>query len=158
MPWHGDKALWNSASMSYLLSTPNFLFNSLLSPKLICTFQTTVVAFLFRTDNETLLKQNRGRGSSLAQMPSTRRHYSLIWSPHIFRAILILSPALRNPCFVPRDVPWSRCQNLSTGTAFPTAGQHSFIIVAVDQYIAWCFSSILFFKIIYYTCSEKWKF
>ena len=103
MPWHGDKALWNSASMSYLLSTPNFLFNSPLSPKLIFTFQTTVVAVLFRTDNETLLKQNRGRGSSLAQMPSTILHYSLIWSPHIFRAILIFSPALRNPCFVPRD-------------------------------------------------------
>ena len=63
--------------MSYLLSTPNFLFNSLLSPKLICTFQTTVVAFLFRTDNETLLKQNRERGSSLAQMLSTLGHYFL---------------------------------------------------------------------------------
>ena len=45
----------------------------------------------------------------------------LLFDHHIFRAILILSPALRNPCFVPRDVPWSRCQNLSTGTALPSS-------------------------------------
>ena len=143
MPWHGDKTLWNSASMSYLLSTPNFLFNSLLSPKLICTFQTTVVAFLFRTDKETLLKQNRGRGSSLAQMLPTRGHYSFIWSPHVFRAILTLSPALRNPCFVPRDVPWSRCQNLSTGTAFPQQDNMSQHIHYCRRWSVYC---MMFFK------------
>ena len=107
--------------VSYLLSTPNFLLNSLLlDPKCICNFQTTLH---FRP--ETMLQHSSWKannvfyqGSEKAQCSKLISHLPISES-HLASPVLHSLPALHNPCFVLCDVPWSSLPEAIKGNSPP---------------------------------------